>query len=160
MQSVHAVSDNAFHNADNGCQGCERHENEEQRAPKQTAVHFIENVGQGDKNKAWTRARLNPERETGRENDDTCHEGDKGIQCADVQSFAGKRFFLIEVRAENHHAAHADAESEERLVHGVVNHIEKTRFLNFFKVRGEIKRQALLHARKGERMPCKNEENE
>ena len=76
--------------------------------------------------------------------DEVYHLGDVMLN-DNEHGFAGQTALVVQVAAENHHAAHADGQGEEGLVHGRTDGIEDACLLHALKVRRKIE---------GEAFPC------
>ena len=107
-----------------------------------TVGHRIEDIWQGDKNQAWSLVRLHPVGEAGRENNQAGNDGDEGIQRGDGDGLAQQRCLFIDIASEDRHGADAHTEGEERLVHGLCHHVEKSDFPNRIHIWYQIKLQS------------------
>ena len=128
------------HREDRG-QGCKGHEDEEQAAPDAAASHIIEDIGQGDEHQTGAGIGFHAKGRAGREDDQACSEGHKGIQENDVDGLTHQSPFLLQVAAEDGHCANAQAQREEGLIHGCDDDIPDTGFLKLVEVRLQIEGQ-------------------
>ena len=140
---VHTVGNDVFHHADHGGQRGAAHEHEEQTAPQRAHGHLIKNIGQGDEYQAGAAVRLHAKGKTGREDNQAGSQGHKGIQPHDKHGFTGQAAPVIQVTAEDHHAAHADGQGEKGLVHGRADHVKNARLLHPGEIGRKIKGNAL-----------------
>ena len=93
--------------------------NRKKRVPPPAAArHVVEYAGHRVKQQARPGSDLQPVGEAGREDDDAGQHRDKGVQQDDMDRFAHQRAVLADIAAEDRHAAHADRQREEGLIHG------------------------------------------
>ena len=119
------------------------HENEEQTAPDPSTGEAVKNIGQGFKHQAGAACRLHIKGKAGRQHDHTGRDGYKGIQNTHVHRFPHEGSILAQVAAENSHGADAQAQGEERLVHGRYDHIHNASFGEPLPIRQQIEFYAL-----------------
>ena len=79
---------------------------------------MIEYIGQRDEQQVGSCTRIHVKCRAGREDDQTAHDGDKGIQQNYADGFAGKPFFFADVTSEDSQGADAQTQRKERLAHG------------------------------------------
>ena len=72
-------------------EACKRHEDKEQSSPKPSSCHIQEYLRQRDENQRGSLIGAYIIREACRENNQSRHQSDKGIQHTDPDGFAGKR---------------------------------------------------------------------
>ena len=70
--------------------GGKGHEQEKQGTPELSARHMIEYIGQRDEQQVGSCTRIHVKCRAGREDDQTAHDGYKGIQQNYADGFAGK----------------------------------------------------------------------
>ena len=103
-----------------------------------------------------TKIRLGPARdldavaEAGGEDDQPGRDGDEGIQHTDAGAFAQQRVLFAHIATEDFHGGDAQAEGEERLVHGGGDDLAQADGLDRLKVGHQIEADALLRAGEGE----------
>ena len=99
----------------------EHHEQEEQGAPEAAAAHVVEDSRHGIEQQRRAGVDFDAVGEAGREHDEAGHDGDKRVHQNDVDGFTHQGALLADVAAEDRHGTDADAQGEERLVHGADN---------------------------------------
>ena len=87
---VHAVADETFKDRRDGREARKSHEQEEEPAPELSHRHIDENIRQRHENKGRSFRRSDAEGKAGRENDEACHDGDKGVEDRDAYRFTGE----------------------------------------------------------------------
>ena len=132
--------------AQHGGERGKHHEQEEKGAPPAAARHVVEYAGHRVKQQARPGSDLQPVGEAGREDDDAGQHRDKGVQQDDMDRFAHQRAVLADIAAEDRHAAHADRQREERLIHGCHDDCA----VDLGEVRHQIEPQPLRRAGKGQ----------
>ena len=147
---VHAVGDDVLYDANDSGHCCAAHEDEEEAAPEASALHGVEDVGQGDENEARAAVRLHVKGKAGRKDDEACRDGHEGVQDDYEDGLVAKALSVVEVAAEDHHSAHADGQREEGLVHGCRNGIHDACFLHALEVRGKVEGKPLGSTLKGQ----------
>ena len=84
--------------------------------------------------------------EAGRENDQSCGDGDKGVQHDHPGGFAQKRVFFADITAEDRHGADTKTQCEKGLIHSAHQRTDHTDFLHPCKVWQQIEGKPFLGA--------------
>ena len=157
-EAVDADADDVFEHGDDRGETGKGHEDEEQRAPQTAARHVNKDLGQCDEDQAGAGAGIDTIGEAGREDDESGHQRDEGIERADRQRLADKGVLLIHIAAEYLHAGDAEREREEALVHGRGDHIAEADLFGALHRGQQIEGHA-LH-RTGERQAVDRKDND
>ena len=140
---------------DNGGHSCEKHEEEEERAPDAAAAHSVEDVGQRDEEQVRAGVRLNAEAEAGREDNQAGNNRHEGIQRHDIHRFTRQALLLADVAAEDSECANAQAQREEGLAHSSEDNLAHAMLHNLIEIRIEIIFQTSITARQHDGVDCK-----
>ena len=133
---------NVLAHAENSGQRSKDHEQEEHRAPDTAACHVIENARHGVKQQARACVDLQTIGRARREDDEACQNGDKRIEHDDVDRLTHQRVVLVDIAAENRHAAHTGGQGEERLIHSA----DDNRTIDLGKVRRKVEGKSVCRA--------------
>ena len=159
-QGVHTEGHEVFKHRDHRGEAGKGHKQEEQAPPDPAPGHVYKDVGQGDENQARTGVDLHPVAEAGGEDDEARRQRHEGIQAADAHAFAEQRVVLAHVAAENLHGGHAQAQGEERLVHGGADDAAKPRGPDVLGIGHQIEPQPLPGAGKGHAVDRQNHDQD
>lgn len=111
-------------------------------SPDHTAGHGTKNSRQSKENQLGTCVWCNAVGKTGRENNEACCNGNKGIKGRHGDGFSHKALIFINVAAKNFHSAHADAEGKEALVEGCIDRVPDAVLFHISKIGFEIEGNA------------------
>ena len=153
---LHAAADDVLEDGQHGGKRRKGHEQEEQAAPQTAHRHIGEDVGQGDEDEAGAAGLVHTVSEAGREDDEAGGDGDEGIQHHDADALAQQGVLFADVAAEDGHCTDAEAQGEERLIHGPHQRIDDAHFLHPLKVGYEEEGQALLCAGHEHAVDCQH----
>ena len=153
---LHAAADDVLEDGQHGGKCRKGHEQKEQAAPQTAHRHICEDVGQGDEDKAGAAGLVHTVSEAGREDDEAGGDGDEGIQHHDADALAQQGVLFVDVAAEDGHCTDAEAQGEERLIHGPHQRIDDAHFLHPLKVGYEEEGQALLCAGHEHAVDCQH----
>ena len=142
---------------DNCGHGCEKHEEEEERAPDAAAAHSVEHVGQRDEEQVRAGVRLNAEAKAGGEDNQTGDNRNEGVQCHDIHRFTRQALLLADVAAEDSERADAQAQREEGLAHSSKDNLADAMLHNLVEIRIEIILQTGIAARQHDGVDSKHQ---
>ena len=142
---------------DNGGHSCEKHKEEEERAPDAAAAHSVEHVGQRDEEQVRAGVRLNAEAEAGREDNQAGNNRHEGIQRHDIHRFTRQALLLADVAAEDSERADAQAQREEGLAHSSEDNLAHAMLQNSIEIRIEIIFQTGVTARQHDGVDCEHQ---
>ena len=102
----------------------------------------LKTTRQSKENQLGTCVWCNAVGKTGRENNEACCNGNKGIKGRHGDGFSHKALIFINVAAKNFHSAHADAEGKEALVEGCIDRVPDAVLFHISKIGFEIEGNA------------------
>ena len=114
----------------------------EQCAPEASAHHLVEHVGQCYEHKSNTLCRTYIVSKACRENNKAGHQRYEGIQNTDLDGFAHKAAFFVDVASEDRHSADSKAQGEECLSHSGIDTGKQSVFFQTAKIRKQIELNA------------------